>query len=117
VANLTITPKERLSPVDKNVLLSSILKFFFPGNWRMIRSTHIIDAVHKSVQLSMKFFNPGIEAVSRGKKAYLQKYRLIYALVQISTFEVHASSLPMPLTAVMIHPRVSLSSTMLLPFL
>ena len=68
VANLTMTPKERLSPVDKNVLLSSILKFFFPGNWRMIRSTHIIDAVHKLVQLSMKFFDPGIEAVSRGKK-------------------------------------------------
>jgi hypothetical protein len=67
MSNLTMTPKERLSPVDKNVLLSSILKFFFPGNWRMIRSTHIIDAVRKSVQPSMKFFNPGIEAVSRRK--------------------------------------------------
>lgn len=39
-----MTPKERLRPVDKNALLFSILKSFFPGNWRMIRSTHIIDA-------------------------------------------------------------------------
>lgn len=44
-ARLTITPKLRLNPVDKKVLLSSILKFFFPGNWRIIRSTHIIEAV------------------------------------------------------------------------
>jgi hypothetical protein len=41
----TITPNERLKPVDKNALLSSILKFFLPGNWRIMRSTHIMDAV------------------------------------------------------------------------
>jgi hypothetical protein len=42
----TITPNERLNPVDKKELLSSILKFLRPGNWRMIRSTHITDAVY-----------------------------------------------------------------------
>jgi hypothetical protein len=39
-----MTPKERLKPVERKVLLSSILKSFMPGNRRMMRSTHIIDA-------------------------------------------------------------------------
>jgi hypothetical protein len=54
-----MTPKERLKPVDKNVLLSSILKFFLPGNWQMMRSTHIIEATCN--QLS----NSGIHEVAR----------------------------------------------------
>jgi hypothetical protein len=41
----TMTPNERLNPVDRNALLSSILKFLLPGNCRMMRSTHIIEAV------------------------------------------------------------------------
>jgi len=41
---LTMTPNERLSPDDKKALLSSNLKFSFPGILRMMRSTHIIDA-------------------------------------------------------------------------
>lgn len=49
ISTHTMTPKERLSPVDKNVLLSSILKFFMPGKRRMMRSTHIIDAVAVSL--------------------------------------------------------------------
>lgn len=52
VATRTITPKERLNPVDRNALLSSILKFLFPGNRRMMRSTHIIDAILISFQTS-----------------------------------------------------------------
>lgn len=66
-----ITPKDRLNPVDRKALLSSILKFFLPGNCRIMRSTHIIDA-------------PNVHAI--------------------------------PLTTAMIHPRVSLSSTMSLFF-
>jgi hypothetical protein len=40
----TMTPNERLSPEERNALLSSSLKFSFPGNRRMMRSTHIIEA-------------------------------------------------------------------------
>jgi hypothetical protein len=50
----TMTPNDRLKPVDRNALLSSILKFFLPGNWRMIRSTHIIDAAHSQTRYSIK---------------------------------------------------------------
>jgi hypothetical protein len=45
-----MTPNERLNPVDRNELLSSILKFFFPGSSRITRSTHIIDASVALVQ-------------------------------------------------------------------
>lgn len=39
-----MTPKDKLNPVERKVLLSWILKFFLPGNCRTIKSTHIIDA-------------------------------------------------------------------------
>jgi hypothetical protein len=82
-----ITPNERLNPVDKKELLSSILKFLRPGNWRMIRSTHITDAV---CGISMDPIY--LESAAQPKKT--------------SPPTVQA----MPLTTAMIQPRVSLSS-------
>jgi hypothetical protein len=41
----TMTPKLKLNPALKKGLLSSILKSFFPGNCRIIKSTHIMDAI------------------------------------------------------------------------
>lgn len=56
-----MTPKDRLNPVDRKALLSSILKFFLPGNWRIMRSTHIIDApnVH-AIPLTTAMIHPRV---------------------------------------------------------
>lgn len=67
VARLTITPNERLNPVERNALLCSILKFFLPGNWRMIRSTHIIEAVHRQRSALTMAARPRHDAVKRGR--------------------------------------------------
>jgi hypothetical protein len=55
----TMTPKDRLSPVDKNALLSSILKFFLPGKYRTMRSTHIIEASRLQFLDLVKFSETG----------------------------------------------------------
>ena len=39
-----MTPKLKLREADKKASLSCILKSFFPGNLRMMMSTHIMDA-------------------------------------------------------------------------
>ncbi len=82
----TITPKLRLSEEDKNVLLSCILKFLFPGSKRTMRSTHIIadPNTHAELNISARASNT-------------------------------SANVPTPLTHVIIHPRVSLSSTIISP--
>lgn len=105
-----MTPNERLSPDDRNALLSSILKFFFPGNWRITRSMHIIDAACLSARI-LNVWPP-----KRRRERKFTSYRTRCPSVSKHHYYVqfmHVGYLPMPLTAVIIHPRVSLSNTML----
>ena len=104
----TMTPNERLKPVDKKALLSSILKFLRPGNWRMIKSTHIIDAMY-CVNTNLVY----LESPTRPKKTLPPTVHA--AVCQYSPIYAHARTriiarIPMPLTTAMIQPRVSLSS-------
>lgn len=43
-AENSITPKLKLSDIERNESLSCILKFRFPGNWRTIMSTQMTEA-------------------------------------------------------------------------
>ena len=43
-AENSITPKLKLNDIDRNVSLSWMRKSRFPGNWRMMMSTHITEA-------------------------------------------------------------------------
>lgn len=43
-AEKSMTPKLRLSDIDKKVSLSWILKSRFPGSWRIMMSMHITEA-------------------------------------------------------------------------
>jgi hypothetical protein len=79
-----MTPKLRLRDDERKALLSWILKLRWPGNLQMIRSTQIIDA-------------PSMQAAKYQYHGVLSEER---------------RTLPMPLRAVMIQPRVSLSIVM-----
>lgn len=82
----TITPKLRLNDADKNVSLSVIEKSCIPGNRRTGMSMHMILAPKQHACLSQRVLADG-----------------------------YTPLVPIPLTAVMIHPRVSLSSTIFAP--
>lgn len=120
LSTLTMTPKERLSPVDRKALLCSILKFLLPGNWRIMMSTHIIEAIscqfsclslsgHSRVLWNMdRIVPPNVHAVSVLAWFFPGKGKAdLRAAAQVLV------NLPIPLTAVMIQPRVSLSSFMM----
>lgn len=61
----TITPNDKLSPVERKALLSSILKFRCPGNKRTTRSTHIIDAPNVQAGLHERLLDNNINGTYR----------------------------------------------------
>ena len=81
-----MTPKLKLKEEERKALLSWILKLRFPGKRRMIKSTQMILAPTTQAEEREHMPSPGERAVER---------------------------IPMPLTQAIIHPRVSLSSTMM----